>query len=197
MNVHRLSRHLAAAAAVTAAHASASHAAVVHWGDANLVIPATYAGLYINVEARTTGSEKSLAGWDINPYGSGDLRWYEPIGGGILRLEDGVGPSSLALGTLVTAAGVYDEESICEFGDGLYNWHVLAPNYFGFSFEAADGLMHFGWGRMDIGEESTTRVLAELAFESTAGEAIAVGAVPAPSVFAVLAAAGVIRRRRR
>jgi hypothetical protein len=75
----------------------------VDWGNANLVIPATYAGLYINVEARTTGSDEALGGWDINPYGAGSLSWYAPIGGGILHIEDSVGPSNLPLGARVNA----------------------------------------------------------------------------------------------
>ena len=86
MITNRLIRHFATAAATTIA-ATPAHAAVVDWGNANLVIPATYAGLYINVEARTTGSDEALGGWDINPYGAGSLSWYAPIGGGILHIE--------------------------------------------------------------------------------------------------------------
>jgi hypothetical protein len=95
MITNRLTRHFATAAATTIA-ATPAHAAVVDWGNANLVIPATYAGLYINVEARTTGSDEALGGWDINPYGAGSLSWYAPIGGGILHMEDSVGPSNPA-----------------------------------------------------------------------------------------------------
>ena len=196
MSTSRLARHLATAA-VAATLAVPASAAIVHWGDANLVIPATYAGLYINVEERTTSSDKSLAGWDINPYGSGDLRWYQPVGGGLLRIFDSVGPSSLPAGAMVDASGIFDEEAFCEFGPELYNWSTNASNYFGFSFAANDGLLHYGWGRMVIGAEATDRVLAELAYEGVAGEGIAVGAIPSPGALALLVCAGIGSKRRR
>ena len=55
---------LVKAAAATAAVAAVAqfddsgtvHGAVVSWNDANLLIPATIEGLYINVETRATGS---------------------------------------------------------------------------------------------------------------------------------------------
>jgi hypothetical protein len=196
MITNRLTRHFATAAATTIA-ATSAHSAVVHWGNANLVIPATYAGLYINVEARTTGSDKALSGWDINPYGTGSLSWYAPIGGGILHIEDSVGPSNLPLGALVNALGIYEEEPISEFGDALYNWQVNASNYFGFSFAAADGFLHYGWGRMDVGADPSVRTLVEIAYEGSAGEGIAVGAVPTPGAIALLGLAGLVNRRRR
>ena len=101
MNKLRLVRHFAAALSATAV--ASTQAAVIHWSDANLVIPATYAGMYINIEERTTGSGEDLAGWDMNPYGANGLLWYQPVGGGVLRIEDTAGPSNLALGALVGA----------------------------------------------------------------------------------------------
>lgn len=191
----RLARHFAAALCATAA--ASTHAAVVHWGDANLVIPATYAGLYINIEERTTGSDEGLAGWDINPYGSSGLLWYQPVGGGVLRMDDTAGVSNLALGTLVGSGGLFEEESSSEFGAQPFNWSFDASNYFGFSFAASDGLLHYGWGRMDIGAASTDRVLVELAYDDVAGASIAVGAVPAPGAVAMIGLAGLLGRRRR
>ncbi|RLS61859.1 MAG: hypothetical protein DWH97_12600 [Planctomycetota bacterium] len=195
MNKLRLVRHFAAALSATAV--ASTQAAVIHWSDANLVIPATYEGLYINIEERTTGSGEDLAGWDMNPYGANGLLWYQPVGGGVLRIEDTAGPSNLALGALVGAGGLFDEESVTEFGAQPYNWNFDASNYFGFSFEASDGLLHYGWGRMDIGAASTNRVLAELAYEDVAGASIAVGAVPAPGALALIGLAGLLGRRRR
>lgn len=193
----RLARHLAVASLAAASAVTVTEAAVVHWGDANLVIPATFAGLYINVESRTTGDSEDLAGWDINPYGSGSLLWYCPAGVGMLRAGDISGVSSLPTGYQVDASGLFEDEPSTEFGDQEFNWSLNASNRFGFSFVASDGLVHYGWGRMVVGATATQRVLAELAYEDVAGAAIAVGAVPAPGALALLGLAGLARRRAR
>ncbi len=196
MRFSRLARHLALAA--TAATASVASADVVHWADANLVIPATFAGLYINVEARTTGSSKSLAGWDINPYGAGSLLWYSPMGEGVLQLPKYTGAGSLALGYVVDASGTFLDDTTSEFVEGFDGfWQYNASNYFGFSFMASDGALHYAWGRMVVGATESNRVIAEIAYESEAGVGIAVGAVPAPGAIALLALAGLSRRSRR
>ena len=70
---NRLAKHFGAAAAAAVVVGSAN-AAIVHWADANLTVPATIDGLYINVETQTTGSAGSVvAGWDINPYSATTL----------------------------------------------------------------------------------------------------------------------------
>lgn len=193
----RLARHLAVASLAAASAATVTEAAVVHWGDANLVIPATFAGLYINVESRTTGDSEDLAGWDINPYGGGALLWYCPVGVGVLRAGELSGVSSLPTGYLVDASGLFEEEPSTEFGDQEFNWSLNASNYFGFSFIAADDEIHYGWGRMDVGATALVRTLAELAYDDVAGAGIAVGAVPAPGALALVGLAGILRRRGR
>lgn len=196
MHANRLARHFALAA--TAVVAGTASADVVHWADANLVIPATFAGLYINVETRTTGSSKSLAGWDINPYGSGSLLWYSPTGEGMLQLPEYTGASSLSLGYVVDASGTFLDDTSSEFVEGFDGfWQYNASNYFGFSFTASDGELHYAWGRMVVGATETSRVIAEIAFESDAGVGIAVGAVPAPGAIALLGLACLSRRSRR
>ena len=103
---NRLAKHFAAAAAVTVV-AGAANAAVVHWADANLLIPANIDGLYINVETRATGSAGSgVAGWDINPYSATSLTWFNATGTGMMRYP-GVTTGSagnLLPGTAVGAA---------------------------------------------------------------------------------------------
>jgi hypothetical protein len=196
MRFDRIARHFALAA--TAATAVPASAEIVHWSDANLVIPATYAGLYINVELRTTGSDKSLAGWDINPYGSGSLLWYAPTGEGVLQLPEYSGAGSLTLGYVVDGSGTFLDDTSTEFIDGVPGWWSFnTSNYFGFSFRASDGELRYAWGRMDVGATATSRVLAEIAYESDAGVGIAVGAVPAPGAIALLGCAGLARRRSR
>ena len=198
---NRLAKHFAAAAAASVV-AGAANAAIVHWANANLVIPATIDGLYINVETQASGSAGSVvAGWDINPYSATSLTWFNATGTGMLRYP-GVTTGSagnLTLGTSVGATGSYGSGAVT-VGAAAGNWVLNASNYFGFRFVAADGLTHYGWGRMDVGAAITTRTLAEIAYESTAATAINVGdngTVPAPGAIALLGLAGLAGRRRR
>ena len=197
---NRLAKHFAAAAAASVV-AGAANAAIVHWADANLVVPATIDGLYINIETRSTGSAGSaVAGWDINPYSATSLTWFNATGTGMLRYP-GVTTGSagnLALGTAVGATGSYGSGAVV-VGAAAGNWQLNASNYFGFRFVAADGLTHYGWGRFVIGASifGADRAIAELAYEDVAGTAISVGAVPAPGAIALLGLAGLAGRRRR
>ena len=197
---NRLAKHFAAAAAASVV-AGAANAAIVHWADANLVIPATIDGMYINVETRATGSAGSVvAGWDINPYAATSLTWFNATGTGMMRYP-GVTTGSagnLTLGTAVGATGSYGSGAVV-VGAAAGNWQLNASNYFGFRFVAADGLTHYGWGRFVIGASifGADRTVAELAYEDVAGAAINVGAVPAPGAIALLGLAGLAVRRRR
>ena len=198
---NRLAKHFAAAAAASVV-AGAANAAIVHWADANLVIPANIDGLYINVETRTSGSAGSVvAGWDINPYSATSLTWFNATGTGMLRYP-GVTTGSagnLTIGTAVNATGSYGSGAVT-VGSAAGNWVLNASNYFGFRFTAADGLTHYGWGRMDVGAAITTRTLVEVAYDDVAGTAINVGdngTVPAPGAIALIGLAGLAGRRRR
>jgi len=197
---NRLAKHFAAAAAASVV-AGAANAAIVHWANANLVIPANVDGMYINVETRVTGSAGSVvAGWDINPYSATSLTWFNATGTGMMRYP-GVTTGSagnLTLGTAVGATGSYGSGAVV-VGAAAGNWQLNASNYFGFRFVAADGLTHYGWGRFVIGASifGADRTVAELAYEDVAGAAINVGAVPAPGAIALLGLAGLAARRRR
>jgi hypothetical protein len=193
---NRLAKHFAAAAAATTV-AGAANAAIVHWANANLVIPATIDGLYINVETQTTGSAGSVvAGWDINPYSATSLTWFNATGTGMLRYP-GVTTGSagnLAGGTVVGATGSYGSGAVT-VGSLPGNWQLNAVNTFGFRFIAADGLTHYGYGLMTVGAAITTRTITDIFYESTAATAITV--VPAPGAIALLGLAGLAARRRR
>jgi MYXO-CTERM domain-containing protein len=197
---NRLAKHFAAAAAVTVV-AGAANAGIVHWADANLVIPNNIDGMYINVETRATGSAGSgVAGWDLNPYSATSLTWFNATGTGMLRYP-GVTTGSagnLTLGTAVGATGSYGSGAVV-VGSAAGNWQLNASNYFGFRFLAADGLTHYGWGRFVIGASisGADRMIAEIAYEDAAGASINVGAVPAPGAVALLGLAGLAARRRR
>jgi hypothetical protein len=210
---------LVKAAAATAAVAAVAqfddsgtvHGAVVSWNDANLSIPPTLDGLYINVETRATGSSTSaVPGWDINPYGLGALKWYSGSGtGNAMLLFPGVTTGSagnLSLGTVVGSSGSYSTFTTdVVFGLAPGNWQLNADNYFGFRFVGADAGTKYGWGKMVVGSSSLIRTIESLHYEDT-GASISVGdvaplsAVPEPtsvSIFAMGAVGVLVRRRLR
>jgi len=175
---NRLAKHFGAAAAAAVVVGSAN-AAIVHWADANLTIPATIDGLYINVETQTTGSAGSVvAGWDINPYSATTLNWFNAAGTGMMRYPGVTTGSagSLMAGMEVGATGSFGSGAVV-VGSAPGNWSLNASNYFGFRFVAADGGTKYGWGRFVIGAaiNGADRMIAELHYEDS-GAWIAVGA---------------------
>ena len=198
--------------AVAAGAAGGAEAGIIVWENANLVIPNTIDGLYINVETKATGTPVNKpAGWDINPYSASSLTtlsWFNATGTGMMRYPGATSGSAaaLTLGTTVGPTGSYGSGAVA-VGSAAGNWKLNSDNYFGFKFVAADGLTHYGWGMMQVGAALSTRTLKHLAYESVGATAITVGAgmVPVPEPPAVAGAtllglaAGarfVIKRRR-
>jgi hypothetical protein len=173
----RVARHLAVAGACIAS-ALPAEGAIIHWADANLIIPANIDGLYINVENRTFGSAgSSVAGWDINPYSATSLTWFNATGTGMLRYPGATTGSagSLPIGAVVGATGSFGSGAVV-VGAAPGNWSLNASNYFGFRFVASDGATKYGWGRFVVGAaiNGADRMIAELAYEDS-GAPIAVG----------------------
>jgi hypothetical protein len=213
----KLAGHLAACTAAAIATSAAltpeAKALVIYYqpnAGAGWVIPATTDGLYINVETQVTNTPSSVPGWDLNPYGTSGLSWFQSTGGGQLRypgITTGMA-GNLPLGTNVSSSGsINDSLGNVTFGASPGNWQVNASNYFGFRFVAADSQTHYGWGRMDVGALATIRSIMEIGYESTAGTSILVGAgspppppasVPGPlPLFGATAAFGWSRHLRR
>ena len=194
---NRLTNHFALAAVATAAVAATSNAAVIQSSIVNLVIPANLDGQYMNVESGAIGtSGSSTPGWDINPYSSTSLSWYNAGGSGMMRYPGVTTGSagSLAMGTVVSGAASITGSGASVFGAAAGNWTLNASNYFGFKFLAADGLTHYGYGRMDVGATNLIRTVHSIFYEGVAGAAIT---VPAPGALALLGLAGLATRRRR
>ena len=197
---NRFEKHIVAAATVAMSAAATANAAVVTW-NCNLNIPNTDEGLYINVETQVAGSAAGLvAGWDLNPYGTSaiEMQWFAvSIPSCVMGLGQGGATSavaSLSGGTIVSSASTFDNITSSVTAGG---WMLNAANYFGFQFIAADGLIHYGYGVMTVGADMGVRTLTSVYFESTAGAAITIAAVPAPGALALLGLAGFASRRRR
>jgi len=176
----RVTRHLArGAVALGACVASSASAEIVVWRGANLVVPATIDGLYINVESRAVGSAGSVvAGWDLNPYSAISLTWFNATGSGLLRYP-GVTTGTagnLPIGTAVGPDGSYGGTGAVIVGSAPGNWRLNSNNYFGFRFLAADGLTRYGFGRFRIGSaiNGGDRVITDIAYESTPDQPITV-----------------------
>jgi len=176
---------------------------IVH--NINQVVPANVDGLYVNILTGATGSTAASVGGApyLNPYGTSTttLTWW---GGGSFR---GVNTgnfnnenSALTAGFIVgpgipdapgagagtprfnTATGNSTSWAAGDPGDFSLN----SLNLFGFKFlNGAD--THFGWGSIEIGADLSQRTLRQIAFNSIAGQGIAVAAVPEPSSLALLA----------
>jgi len=204
---NRLDAHFASAAAVAvgAAVLGAAHqadAGIVWSGIVNINIPSNVDGVYMNVITGQTGtSGTSVSGWDINPYGGTGLAFFSNTGGGYVR---GLGSSStlidnLAFGTLINASQAFGSGTIETTGSTSMNVNS-SENLVGFRFvNEAGGTTHYGWMRIQFTGTtfSQPRAIVEYAYESTAGQGIQAGIIPAPGALALLGTAGLVARRRR
>jgi MYXO-CTERM domain-containing protein len=211
----RLDVHFAALAAVGAVGAMGAaqqaEAAVVWSGIVNLNITSSTNGLYLNVtngannQPGSTGGS-TVPGWDVNPYSSTSLIYFNPTTptGGVYVIGGGTGtaPANLVPGTLISAASAFGSGTAPTTGTLP---HVLNSdqNLIGFRFQdESDGnAIKYGWFRVSLSTSLSAqpRTLVEYAYESTAGVGIAAG-VPAPSAgmgALALGAVGLLRRRRK
>ena len=181
----RLARHVAMGrlacmglASATALVAACDAQAAVRYRTYNLPIAADVHGLYLNVETGAAGSTAGDAlGWDLNPYGPSSLTFYNAIGTGMMRQPGTASGSAAALlpQTLVESAASYGSGSVV-FGAAAGNWQLSSINLFGFRFLASDGLVHYGWGRIEVGPTLANRTLLDIAYEDAPGTAIYAGA---------------------
>jgi MYXO-CTERM domain-containing protein len=197
----KLAKHFALAAVATAAVATAANASVITT-NYNIVIGATFDGLYLNVETGannggSTGGGGTVPGWDVNVWNTSNLSFFSPTdfsGAAYFRVAGGAtATSNLGGGQLIDVAnGTWQSSAATATGVGAY---VLnARNYFGFRFKTAGGATNYGYMAIDIGAAITTRTLAFVSYEDS-GAGITV--VPAPGAIALLGLAGLAGRRRR
>lgn len=195
---NRLVKHFGAAAAAAVVVGSAN-AAIVTW-NINQAIPTNIDGLYIRIDTQTFAGS-SISGWDINPYGSTSLNFFASTAAPnptstYVRTQASGGPSSLALGTVISAASTFANSTTAVVsGTSVFNgWTLNSINYFGFRFHNnTTNAINYGFGAMQVGADSSSRTLLFIEY-GDAGESVV---VPAPGAIALLGLAGLAGRRRR
>ena len=166
--------------------AQEAHAQIVYSGPVNIAIPPTTAGVYLNLVTGVNDPNPSLVpGWDINPYGSASLIWFNPgAPAGGVYLNGGV--TNAALGTVVDSTGTYAG------GTATNGFNFNSDNnYVGIRLqnEAAGNATDYGWFQVHLGASFTdpARAIIGYAYEAS-GNGINVGAtgVPEPTSLALL-----------
>lgn len=205
---NRFGRHMLAASAVAIATAVSANAAVLRW-NCNLSIPATSAGLFINIQTQVSApTTAAVPGWDFNLYtlspSSASITMYGYTGTQFMQApgQFGTWPGNIQDGTEVSPASRwllpgtdYNAVFNAPGQSTIGAWNYNSSNYFGFKFIANDGFTHYGYGRMDVGANANVRTLKWIDWETTANTGIAL--VPAPGALALLGLAGFGRSRRR
>jgi hypothetical protein len=193
---------MALAVATSSAIVSSVDAAVVNW-NLNLVVPATEAGLFINIEQQVYGTSPDMnAGWDLNPNGANALIFGGTTAHGTWMMVDPAtgwdSASSFAPGVVVGSS--YQFKALpggnVIFGNAPGLWKENANNIFGFRFLNAQNQVRYGYGVMYIGANALERTLVSLSYETTG---LSIVAVPAPGAVALAGLAGLVggTRRRR
>jgi hypothetical protein len=219
----RLEAHFVACAVVAAAAAAGgADAAIVYSGIRNIAIPANVDGVYLNLITGATGtSGASVTGWHINPYSASNTspatirlgtnfptpdvyfvgNGSNSSGGSAVNLTVG---SSIAFdGTTVNNASSMNSAykwsfstASAVFGTSTGQWKVNADNYVGIVSLEGDGSVLMAWMRIAVGATAATRTIVDWGYEIN-GNALVVGAIPAPGALALLGVAGLVGARRR
>jgi hypothetical protein len=181
----RITRHFAAFASLAVpVLAAESASADVIYHVYNAVIPNNIDGIYLNVETNLFASAASLVpGWDLNPYGTSTtaMSWFAAAApsGCVTGLGGGttVAVANLPLGSAVSSVQTFGNTASSVTAGG---WVLNAVNAFGFRFLGADGLTHYGWGRIQIGATMGVRTLVDIGYESIPATPIAIGSEGGP-----------------
>ena len=193
---------MALAVAASSAIVSSVDAAVVNW-NLNLNLPATEAGLFLNIEQQLVStSADTNAGWDLNPNGANALFFGGTTAHGTWMMVDTAtgydSASSFNPGVVVGSSYLFRAlpGGNVIFGNGPGLWKENANNIFGFRFLNSQNQVRYGYGVMYIGATALERRLVSLSYETSG---LSIVAVPAPGAVALGALAGLaggVRRRR-
>lgn len=196
---HRLDGHFLACTAAVGAAASLApsqeaNATIIYVNltSTPISIPVTTAGVYLNVVTGVSNvSPASVPGWDLNPFSTTTLSWFNPttpVGGVYVT---GLGSSAtlvdnLTIGTLISAASVFGSGASETTGTTALILNS-SNNFIGFRFtNETTGVVDFGWVQVQLGATLTSpRSIVAYGYENT-GLGITAGAIPEPGTYATL-----------
>lgn len=188
---------LCAAAATGVVAAPHAEAALVNtFANTVISIPATTAGIYLNLETGVNGTAAGAAvGYDFNPYlagGGTQLGFYwgptATRGAGVASTAANGPYLDLAVGTVVGAASTFTSGITATTGSPYLatGTHIL-----GFSFFNAAGTVDYGYLRIQTtAANGFPATILGWVYNNTPGTAVTVAAAPEPSTVAFLALAG-------
>ena len=148
----RKSRLLVAAAlggTALALSAPATIAAIVDSGPVNIPVPATTAGIYINVVTGVSNVvPASVPGWDINPFGTTGLSFFGATPGASSGyVATGTIASALPPGSVIGPASTFAGGTVTTAATAF---RTTALSYVGFRFlnEALGGTVNYGYAQV-------------------------------------------------
>lgn len=191
--------------AVLLAAAAPASATIVYSGVANIPIPYTFDGIYLNV---VTGATSLTEPPDF--YGSPSAAWINIAFAGVdVVTGDGLAPAAMPAGQVVNipyntpidSTGAYvsgPNASSTHLGPGPGQFTASTPGYIGFRINPSGAGDQFGWLRVSLNDDSSGGIIHSYAYESLTGTAIGAG-VPEPGSTAALlfTAAALLFNRRQ
>lgn len=176
--------------------------ALVYSGLQNIPIPATFDGVYVDIDNGNT-STSTITGWDVNFFfggvGLGASSTFQPArdGTGVMdtvlkyALNDLIDGSLLYAGAVETGSSDHLGPAPTQFQDG-------AQGYLGFKFTKNDSSgPYYGWMRVTLTANTAGAFIHDWAWEDS-GNAILAGAPePGRTMLLLPALAGAVLRRRR
>ena len=193
---HRLAAYATLAGVALAAPIAHNADATIVWsGPVNITIPSDNTGVYLNVVTGVFSSTPAAApGWDVNPWGSSDLRFFTPTpnpGGGEM-VGTGSTYFTLPFGFVVGSFSTFASAGTTTLNAGTPFTFNSTDNYVGFRFinEAAGGQIQYGWLQLGFSGSASSqpRVIVSYAYEDSGGPIF--GFVPEPATLSLLTLVG-------
>ena len=176
----------AAALTGTAAALNSADATIITF-NTPLVVPQTFAGVYINLETAVTGgSAGANPGWDFNPYLSASglgFYWSPAANGAAQGVSTGVGSNffaDLAPGTVINASSPFTGA----IQGTTANFRDTGTSILGFRFTNSSGVVNFGYAVITTtATNGFPATIQSWSFEDSGG---AITVIPEPSTTALL-----------